>query len=92
MSEPREVGQVAVVRIPVMRVGDSSKVSVVRVHTKDGSAASGEDYHPISKGRALSSSSAIARLSHCRWTLGLNAREGYNSGAVEPYRKETEFY
>jgi len=25
-------------------------VSVVRVHTKDGSAFSGEDYHPISEG------------------------------------------
>ena len=48
--EPGEVGQVSLVRIPVVRVGDSSKVSVVRVHTKDGSATSGEDYHPISEG------------------------------------------
>ncbi|XP_048840186.1 FRAS1-related extracellular matrix protein 2-like [Brienomyrus brachyistius] len=49
VHEPREVGQVVVVHIPVLRLGDTSKVSVVRVHTKDGSATSGEDYHPISK-------------------------------------------
>ena len=29
---------------------DTSKVSIVRVHTKDGSATSGEDYHPVSEG------------------------------------------
>ncbi|XP_061575696.1 FRAS1-related extracellular matrix protein 2b [Cololabis saira] len=49
VNEPKENGQVSVVKIPVFRVGDTSKVSVVRVHTKDGSAASGEDYHPISE-------------------------------------------
>ncbi|XP_051934281.1 FRAS1-related extracellular matrix protein 2b [Hippocampus zosterae] len=49
VNEPKERGQVSVVRIPVLRVGDSSKASVVRVHTKDGSATSGEDYHPISE-------------------------------------------
>ncbi|XP_049431948.1 FRAS1-related extracellular matrix protein 2b [Epinephelus fuscoguttatus] len=49
MNEPKESGQVSVVKIPVLRVGDTSKVSVVRVHTKDGSATSGEDYHPISE-------------------------------------------
>ncbi|XP_036392654.1 FRAS1-related extracellular matrix protein 2-like [Megalops cyprinoides] len=49
VSEPKEAGQVSVVRIPVLRVGDTSKVSVVRVHTKDGSANSGEDYHPVSE-------------------------------------------
>ncbi|XP_035241767.1 FRAS1-related extracellular matrix protein 2-like [Anguilla anguilla] len=48
VSEPREAGQVSVV-VPVLRVGDASKVSVVRVHTKDGSATSGEDYHPVSE-------------------------------------------
>lgn len=53
MNEPKESGQVAVVKIPVLRVGDTSKVSVVRVHTKDGSATSGEDYHPISEGKSL---------------------------------------
>ncbi|XP_030648642.1 FRAS1-related extracellular matrix protein 2a isoform X2 [Chanos chanos] len=49
VSEPKESGQVSVVRIPVQRQGDVSKVSVVRVHTKDGSARSGEDYNPISE-------------------------------------------
>ncbi|XP_043114472.1 FRAS1-related extracellular matrix protein 2-like [Puntigrus tetrazona] len=37
VSEPSESGQISVVRIPVQRTGDTSKVSVVRVHTKDGS-------------------------------------------------------
>uniref|UniRef100_A0A8D3CMV7 FRAS1 related extracellular matrix 2b n=1 Tax=Scophthalmus maximus TaxID=52904 RepID=A0A8D3CMV7_SCOMX len=50
VNEPKESGQVSVVKILVQRVGDTSKVSVVRVHTKDGSATSGEDYHPISEG------------------------------------------
>lgn len=52
VNEPKESGQVSVVKIPVLRVGDTSKVSVVRVHTKDGSATSGEDYHPISEGKS----------------------------------------
>ncbi|KAG1928449.1 FRAS1-related extracellular matrix protein 2a isoform X1 [Pimephales promelas] len=47
-SEPKESDQVTLVKIPIRRTGDSSKVSLVRVHTKDGSAISGEDYHPIS--------------------------------------------
>lgn len=50
VNEPKESGKISIVRIPVRRVGDSSRVSVVRVHTKDGSAVSGEDYHPISQG------------------------------------------
>ncbi|XP_058132901.1 LOW QUALITY PROTEIN: FRAS1-related extracellular matrix protein 2 [Dasypus novemcinctus] len=49
VSEPTEPGQSVVVRVPVIRQGDASKVSVVRVHTKDGSATSGEDYHPVSE-------------------------------------------
>ncbi|KAM7374500.1 hypothetical protein PAMP_007153 [Pampus punctatissimus] len=49
VSEPKEAGAVATVRIPVVRVGDTSKVSMVRVHTKDGSAVSGEDYYPVSQ-------------------------------------------
>ncbi|XP_062869848.1 FRAS1-related extracellular matrix protein 2a [Trichomycterus rosablanca] len=49
VSEPKDLGQITAVRIPVHRVGDSSAVSVVRVHTKDGSAVSGQDYHPISQ-------------------------------------------
>lgn len=50
VGEPKEAGAMATVRIPVVRVGDTSKVSVVRVHTKDGSAVSGEDYYPVSQG------------------------------------------
>lgn len=53
VSEPKEAGAVATVKIPVVRVGDTSKVSVVRVHTKDGSAISGEDYYPVSEGTAV---------------------------------------
>ncbi|XP_022376363.1 FRAS1-related extracellular matrix protein 2 [Enhydra lutris kenyoni] len=49
VSEPKELGQSVVVKIPVIRQGDTSKVSIVRVHTKDGSATSGEDYHPVSE-------------------------------------------
>ncbi|XP_056140915.1 FRAS1-related extracellular matrix protein 2a isoform X3 [Lampris incognitus] len=49
VSEPKEAGGITVVRVPVVRLGDTSKVSRVRVHTKDGSAVSGEDYHPVSQ-------------------------------------------
>uniref|UniRef100_A0A8C5P888 FRAS1 related extracellular matrix 3 n=1 Tax=Leptobrachium leishanense TaxID=445787 RepID=A0A8C5P888_9ANUR len=49
IQEPQEVGEIAVVKIPVLRIGDSSKVSIVRIHTKDGSATSGEDYNPLSE-------------------------------------------
>ncbi|MFT7807597.1 FRAS1-related extracellular matrix protein 3 isoform X1 [Arapaima gigas] len=49
IREPQVLGQVAVVKIPIVRLGDTSKVSVVRVHTKDGSATSGEDYNPLSE-------------------------------------------
>ena len=51
MSEPKEAGSVSTVKIPVLRLGDTAKLSVVRVHTKDGSATSGEDYHPVSEGK-----------------------------------------
>lgn len=50
VREPQVKGDVAIVKIPILRVGDTSKVSVVRVHTKDGSATSGEDYNPLSEG------------------------------------------
>ncbi|KAM4702076.1 FRAS1-related extracellular matrix protein 2 [Discoglossus pictus] len=49
VSEPKEPGQILIVKIPVIRLGDTSKVSIVRVHTKDGSATSGEDYNPVSE-------------------------------------------
>lgn len=53
VTEPSEPGESVVVKIPVVRQGDTSKVSIVRVHTKDGSATSGEDYHPVSEGTGL---------------------------------------
>ncbi|KAM6136377.1 LOW QUALITY PROTEIN: FRAS1-related extracellular matrix protein 3 [Phoenicopterus ruber ruber] len=49
VQEPQEPGEIALARIHVLRLGDSSKVAIVRVHTKDGSAASGEDYNPIAE-------------------------------------------
>ncbi|XP_055792900.1 FRAS1-related extracellular matrix protein 2-like [Salvelinus fontinalis] len=49
VSEPKEAGSVSSLKIPVLRLGDTSKLSVVRVHTKDESATSGEDYHPVSE-------------------------------------------
>ncbi|XP_040187457.1 FRAS1-related extracellular matrix protein 3 [Rana temporaria] len=49
IKEPQVAGETSVVRIPVLRMGDSSKVSIVRIHTKDGSATSGEDYNPLSE-------------------------------------------
>ncbi|KAM9314134.1 FRAS1-related extracellular matrix protein 3 [Pholidichthys leucotaenia] len=49
VREPQVNGDMAVVKIPILRFGDTSKVSVVRVHTKDGSATSGEDYNPLSE-------------------------------------------
>lgn len=63
VREPQVKGDVAVVKIPVLRIGDTSKVSVVRVHTKDGSATSGEDYNPMSEGR--DSNSAGISSSKC---------------------------
>lgn len=53
VREPQVKGDLAIVKIPILRVGDTSKVSVVRVHTKDGSATSGEDYNPLSEGKNL---------------------------------------
>lgn len=53
VREPQVKGDVAIVKIPILRVGDTSKVSVVRVHTKDGSATSGEDYNPLSEGKNM---------------------------------------
>lgn len=53
VSEPKEPGESVVIKIPVIRQGDTSKVSIVRVHTKDGSATSGEDYHPVSEGTGV---------------------------------------
>lgn len=53
IQEPQRPGEIAVLKISVLRLGDTSKVSIVRIHTKDGSAASGEDYNPMSEGKIL---------------------------------------
>ncbi|XP_064795225.1 FRAS1-related extracellular matrix protein 2-like [Oncorhynchus masou masou] len=49
VSEPVAHGEITVLRVAVQRHGDVSRVSVVRVHTKDGSAHSGQDYNPLSQ-------------------------------------------
>ncbi|KAL1023755.1 hypothetical protein UPYG_G00045680 [Umbra pygmaea] len=49
VREPQVRGETVVLKIPILRLGDTSKVSLVRVHTKDGSATSGEDYNPLSE-------------------------------------------
>ena len=51
VKEPVLPGDVSVVRIPVVRRGDLSKLSVVRVHTRDGLAESGVDYNGFSTGK-----------------------------------------
>lgn len=42
---------VATLNVAVIRKGDSSQASSVRVFTKDGNAESGKDYNPLSKGQ-----------------------------------------
>lgn len=49
VSEPLDPEGVTIVHIPVIRMGDTSQTSVVRVYTKDGSAKSGIDYNPLSQ-------------------------------------------
>ena len=48
--EPSSIETVAVVKIKVVRVGDVSKTSKVRVFTRNGNAESGKDYNAFSKG------------------------------------------
>lgn len=50
IKEPKNAKESAILQIPVIRTGDLSKLSLVRAHTKDGSAKSGLDYVPFSKG------------------------------------------
>ncbi|KAG7164631.1 FRAS1-related extracellular matrix protein 2-like 1, partial [Homarus americanus] len=49
VEEPEGVGEARVVRLGVVRGGDTSTRVAVRVHTKDGSATSGYDYYPLSQ-------------------------------------------
>lgn len=53
VKEPQKVGKQQVVRLGVVRAGDTSTTVAVRLHTKDGSATAGKDYFAISKGEAL---------------------------------------
>lgn len=50
VNEPLLPGDVSKVLIPVLRLGDTSGVSRVLFHTKDGSAVSGTDYDPVANG------------------------------------------
>ncbi|XP_038062968.1 extracellular matrix protein 3-like [Patiria miniata] len=49
VNEPTNEDDISTVRIPVIRMGDTTQVSIVRVFTKDGSAKSGIDYNPLSQ-------------------------------------------
>nr|XP_002119185.2 FRAS1-related extracellular matrix protein 2 [Ciona intestinalis] len=49
VTEPATEDNVTIIRIPVIRKGDTTKTSSVRFFTKDGNARSSEDYNPVSK-------------------------------------------
>ncbi|XP_064481470.1 FRAS1-related extracellular matrix protein 2-like isoform X1 [Ornithodoros turicata] len=48
VKEPRSPEEVFHLEVPIVRTGDLSGASVVRVYSRDGSAVSGEDYLPVS--------------------------------------------
>uniref|UniRef100_A0A3B4BU34 Calx-beta domain-containing protein n=1 Tax=Pygocentrus nattereri TaxID=42514 RepID=A0A3B4BU34_PYGNA len=48
VKEPKNPGDTETVHISVQRLGDCSRTSTVRVHTRDGSATAGHDYTPVS--------------------------------------------
>ena len=50
VREPELSGETRILSIPVIRVGDTSKVAIVRVHTRDGTAKAGRDYVGFSNG------------------------------------------
>lgn len=50
VTEPGTEDDVAIVKVAVIRKGDLTQASSVRLFTKDGNADSGKDYNPISKG------------------------------------------
>lgn len=54
VNEPIIKGDVNVVRVRVVRVGDVSAVSVVSVSTERGSALPGRDFRPYSEGNNVS--------------------------------------
>ena len=75
ITEPVTDDEPAVVRIPVIRRGDLSEPSAVRVYTKDGNAESGKDYNPVSKGNKK-----IKNLKK----IGLTDRENLNERKFTP--------
>ena len=50
VNEPIINGDVNILRVPVVRLGDTSGTSEVRVSTKSGSARAGRDFNGYSKG------------------------------------------
>jgi len=50
VNEPIIKGDVAIVKVRVVRLGDVSQVSVVRVSTKSGSSAAGTDFNSFNEG------------------------------------------
>ena len=51
VNEPIIKGDTNILRIPVVRLGDTSGTSEVRVSTKSGSARAGRDFNGYSKGK-----------------------------------------
>ncbi|KAK3099400.1 hypothetical protein FSP39_003828 [Pinctada imbricata] len=49
VTEPRFIGTMGTVKIPVIREGDNSKVSRVQFSTKSGSALAGKDFNPLTR-------------------------------------------
>ncbi|XP_069157214.1 extracellular matrix organizing protein FRAS1 [Procambarus clarkii] len=47
IAEPQSRDLTSSLSVPIIRLGDTSQVSRVMVSTRDGSAASGSDYHPL---------------------------------------------
>ena len=50
VNEPIIKGDMNILRIPVIRLGDTSGTSEVRVSTKSGSARAGRDFNGYSRG------------------------------------------
>lgn len=48
VHEPSRAGSMSTVLLTVLRTGDASRQSEVRVTTRDGTAVAGQDYHPKS--------------------------------------------
>ena len=85
IDEPTDPDDVAIVRIPIIRMGDSSQTSVVRVHTKDGSAKSGLDYNPMSRSMYIT----FTRLSFMWSWSGLSLHWGVLD---QKFEKDSNFW